>query len=45
MKCGLPQAEGGTETLVITMRDDALKAELKLYYTQFGPQLSPGGRC
>jgi alpha-galactosidase len=36
IKCGLPQADGGTETLVITMRDDALKAELKLYFTQFG---------
>lgn len=40
MTSGLPQAEGGSQTLAVKLRDGALSAELTLYYTDFGAVLT-----
>lgn len=40
MNSGLPQAEGGSHTLAVKLRDEALCAELTLYYTDFGAVLT-----
>ncbi len=40
MSCGLPQARGGEETLILTLEDAALGARLTLYWTAFGGALT-----